>query len=647
VSELSLDFETGSIVNLPAAGAYKYAQHPSTQVYMLGWAFDEEPVSVWTPDQPFPERICDHITEGGIITAWNAQFERLIMWYVLCPDFNVPEPALEQFHCTAARARAHGLPGKLDDCARAIGSGIQKQVEGTRLINTYSKNNVPFSGIPAGDLQLFEDYCALDVDVERGIAKCLRPLTEDEWYEYHVNEHVNDLGIPIDTQLVRQVAGMADTLRDQADRGVANLTHDQVTTTRQRSTRDEWLKHRLTPAQWELLKDGDKYSFAELNRNTLLALPDLNLEARQYFELVEAGGGATIRKYSTLNQRSIEGRMNGSLMFNGAGQTGRFSSTGMQMHNLSRASLEDAETIIDQINAGVTPDQPHKTLKQLVRSTVYNPDGLTWFDWSSIEGRVAPWLEGTELGEAKLQLYIDGLDPYIYNAAATYGIDYAAVDKHQRQAGKLQELALQFLGGVGALKLMGINYGLSISDDEGARLRDGWREANPWAPSFGFELDRATIKAVRNPRQWQSAGRVRYISDGGNWLWCELPSGRLLAYHKPALEEVETPWGDTRMAVTCVWGAAKPKVGEPWPRRSMHGGLWLENITQATAADILREAIVRVDDSGLDIVLHVHDEVIIEGYHLDKLKNLMLTLPSWAKGLPLEGEGGTGERYGK
>jgi DNA polymerase len=140
---------------------------------------------------------------------------------------------------------------------------------------------------------------------------------------------------------------------------------------------------------------------------------------------------------------------------------------------------------------------------------------------------------------------------------------------------------------------------------------------------------------------------VNFICDGADWLWMQLPSGRFLSYASPRREMVETPWGEEVLSVTATWGSSKPKKGEAWPRRQYHAGIWLENATQGTAADLLRGAIVRADDAGLDVVLHVHDEIVVEGYHESMLGRIMLDSPAWAEGLPLAGEGGMGTRYGK
>ena len=653
---LSIDFETRSEVDLKKEGAYRYATDESTAIYMMSWAFDDEPAQCWVMgESPFPERVERYVENGGIIAAWNCQFERLIWWYVLCNDvFNLYEPELEQFICTAARARAHGMPSKLGDAARALGAKIQKMDEGTRLIREYCAKNIYWDDIPEVDQKLMVSYCNLDVETERGLGGMLRELSDEEQYEFHVNEHINDLGVPLDMKFARRAAGMADHIRDEADRKVYDLTGGRVTTTRQRKSRDEWLlgdEGLLSPEHQAILEVGtqkdavQKYSFDETHRNELLAEPDLPADVRAYLTYVEEGGGATLRKYNAMRDKSIKDRLHGALIFNGAGQTGRFSSKGLQMHNLSRQTVDDPETTITDALAGAPVD--HDTLKKLVRSTIKSPKGLTWFDWSNIEGRVAPWLADNIDGERKIQLYVAGVDPYIYNASQTFGVNMAQVTKEQRQAGKLQELALQFCGGIGALKMMGINYGLKITDEMATLYRDKWRAANPWATALGDLMNNQAMQAILRPQQWRQAGRVQFIYDGGNWLWMQLPSERLLAYYQPRIQTVKAPWGDDIRALTCVWGSGKPKHGEPWPRRAMHRGLWLENATQATAADILREAVLRVDDSGLDIVLHVHDEIIIEGYHEERLAAAMLKPPHWTEGLPIVGEGGSGERYGK
>ena len=653
----SIDFETRSPVNLWVEGVYKYATHPGTGIYVLSYAFADEPPQSWLPGDPLPERLVLHVEQGGRLAAWNATFERLLWWYVLTPDHGFPEPSLEQFVCTAARCRAHGMPGALGDAARALGLGTGKDTDGKRLIKTYSVNNTPWADIPAEDQTAWVQYCERDVETERAIGLCLRELDDLEIEEYWGNERVNDRGVPVDLALAAAALEYAEEVRDDVDRKLRVLTGGVVQSSNSRKARDEWLLPQLSEDQIRLIttyKNGvAKISFDEQHRDALSADPDLPAPVSDWLELMAEAGGATISKYKGMAHRAVDGKVQGALLFNGAGQTGRFASRGLQLHNLRRDSFEEPEPVIADLLDRRVLDSPVDTLARLVRSAIYSPDGLTWCDWSAIEGRVAPWLAKTPTGEAKLDLYrafdADPTTPDVYTqtAAATFGIRPADVTKDQRQVGKVQELSLQFLGGAGALKAMGRNYGISFTDAEGETLKDRWRRNNPWVQVFGRALETATFRAIRRPGVWFDAGRVRYAFDGADWLWCQLPSGRLLAYFRPAIELVETPWGEEREAVTCVWGAAKAKAGADWPRRGMHAGLWIENCTQAAAADLLREALLACEDAGLPVVLHVHDEIVAEGYCYDQLRGIMLQAPNWAGGLPLAAEGGSGTRYGK
>jgi DNA polymerase len=259
-------------------------------------------------------------------------------------------------------------------------------------------------------------------------------------------------------------------------------------------------------------------------------------------------------------------------------------------------------------------------------------------DWSAIEGRVHPWLSKCAAGEAKLDVFRSGLDPYKVNATATFRVPYAEVSGDQRQVGKVQELALGFLGGAGAFEVFGRAYGIHLSAGEVARAVVGWRAANPWAMLHGNALEGAFLRAMRNKGHEVSAGRVTYMFDGQH-LWYALPSGRVLCYPFAKLE----PDG-----VTYAKAAWKPAAdAKEWPRARLWKGLACENITQATANDLLRHSLRQLDD----VVLHVHDEIVLETDRPEemavRLKEVMCTPPVWAEGLPLDAEVAIMSRYGK
>jgi DNA polymerase len=277
-------------------------------------------------------------------------------------------------------------------------------------------------------------------------------------------------------------------------------------------------------------------------------------------------------------------------------------------------------------------------LKGMLRPALIPAPGKSFVvaDWSSIEARVTPWCSGA--GDDKLALFRDGADVYKVNAAATFRCRVEDVTKDQRQVGKVQELACGFAGGVGAFAAMGRVYGLSLPESEARKMVDAWRRANPWSVPYWQELEIAYTRAIRNPKTKMKAGRVTYYFDGLH-LWYALPSGRVLCYPFARIEDE---------GVTYAKASWKPAAdAKEWPRARLWKGLACENITQATAADILRNALRQLPD----VVLHVHDEIVVETDQpeaaLAEMQRVMATPPAWAEGLPLGAEASVMARYGK
>jgi DNA polymerase len=295
-------------------------------------------------------------------------------------------------------------------------------------------------------------------------------------------------------------------------------------------------------------------------------------------------------------------------------------------------------------------------LKQMLRPAMIPSPGHAFVvaDWSAIEGRVNPWLASSPAGDAKLDIYRNGLDPYIFNAAATYGATYDAIkaeyeagETDKRMVGKVQELALAFGGGVGAFAAMGRGYGVRIDEAQARRIVDAWRRANPWAPAFWSDLERAYMSAMRHPGHEFTAGRITYVYDRQH-LWYMLPSGRVLCYPYARIE------GEDLTYAKAAWKPAADAT--EWPRARLWRGLACENVTQATAHDILRRALRELDvigqrETSLDVCLHVHDEVVLETSEPEvakaELERIMTTPPEWAPDLPLAVEAKVMERYGK
>jgi len=660
-----IDLETRSNVDLIFHGLMRYAQDPSTQVICMAWAFDDEPVEFCWLNGGFPAAVEKHISQGGAITAHNAEFERAIFEFVINQDYDLTPALLSQWRCSMAMGLANGYGAALDTLATGLALPFQKNPEGTRLIREYcaAGHKDIFAPEYEKDREIMKAYNISDVEVMRAATKCLRPLTDDEWEEYQVNSIINQRGIPIDVEFCTAALGYTYEVSDDANRMICELTGGVMTKATERKSRDAWLFPKLTPYQMKLLevyKKGEKkFSLDQDHRRYLLECDDLSHEARRLLEYIDNAGSSALKKYAVAAQTHVEGRVHQTFLWNGAGRTGRFSGKGLQPHNIRRDvySDNDAAAFIADIREGFKLKKPAETMARLLRAMIYHPDGLYWVDWSSIEGRVAPWLANDSDGERKLDIFKRNLDVYkvtagrMFHPQGYYGStgDTDAVDKDQRQAGKIAELSLQFGGSHNALISMGKNFGVQFTEEEGREHVINWRRTNPWAERIWFAYDDAINRAVRTAGVSIEVGRVTFQSDGQNFLWCRLPSGRLLSYPKPYLDHYDTPWGEERYGPT-FQTHFKPAAHEPPIRRHLRGALVFQNTVQAVAADLLREALVYAHDAELNIIGHVHDEIIGIGTPDDGavLNGIMLEEPEWAPGLPIATGGVShGTRYGK
>ena len=323
----------------------------------------------------------------------------------------------------------------------------------------------------------------------------------------------------------------------------------------------------------------------------------------------------------------------------------RASSYGAQVHNFTRKCAKDPDSVRHAMVRGhqIVPTYGRRVtdvLKGMLRPALIPERGksLVVADWAAIEARVNPWLSNCEAGEHKLELFRQGEDVYKVNASATFHVPVEAVNGDQRQIGKVQELACGFAGGVGAFAAMGRAYGILLPEPEAKRMVNGWRLANSWAVPYWQALESAYTRAMRNKGHEFSAGRVTYLFDGLH-LWYALPSGRVLCYPFAKLDAD---------GVTYAKASWKPAAdAKEWPRARLWKGLACENITQAVANDLLRYSLRHLDD----VVLHVHDEIVIETADPEavtkEMERVMCSTPEWAVGIPLNIEVQTMTRYGK
>jgi DNA polymerase len=491
----------------------------------------------------------------------------------------------------------------------------------------------------------------------RAISKSLRELSPEELADYHVNERINDRGVKVDVELCLAAMRYSEAERVEIEARVVELTEGAVTSVRSPKMR-AWVLERLGPEARKLARSKDKDSIDKTVRANLLAMenpdevPPAVAEVIQCADDLWASSTAKFGRLASLADDEDQ-RVRGAFVFAGGAATGRAASYGAQVHNFPRKSAKEPVELRHALVRGhaVVPrfgKRVTDALKSMLRPALVADHSFVVADWSAIEGRVNPWLSASLQGEAKLDIYRNKLDPYIVNAASAFGASYDAIKAGYeandatmvdfRQRGKVMELALAFGGSVGAFAAMGRVYGVRVAEAESRRMVDAWRRANPWAVMFWQDLERAYMSAMRHPGHEFTAGRITYVYDKQH-LWYMLPSGRVLCYPFAKFE------GEHLTYAKASWKPAADAT--EWPRARLWGGLACENVTQASAHDILRAALRQCDG----VTAHVHDEIVIETAEPEKakaeLERIMVTPPDWAVGLPLAVEAKIMARYGK
>jgi DNA polymerase len=653
---LWLDYETRSRCDLPKRGSYNYAQDYSTEVICMAYAFNDEDVALWTPELPFPQEIVTHITKGGQIRAHNAGFDRLITEFVLCQDYGVPVPKLDQWYCTAAQARANCAPGSLEDVGRFASSNMRKDHRGSQLIRLLCipKPDGKFNTDP-NLLAEMGNYALQDVRTMRAISMAMRQLSDMELADYHTNERINDRGVLLDKPLAESAVRYAGVELEEIEQIVAEVTKGEITSVRSPKMR-EWVLARVGDEAKKLMenyKDGElKYSIDKTVRANLLILAEENPaevppQVADVIQCADDLWASSVAKFSRLRDLADEedDRVRGAFVFAGGAATGRASSYGAQVHNFTRKCADEPEKVRFAMvrHHQIVPTYGRRVtdvLKGMLRPALIPERGksLVVADWSAIEARVNPWLSNRVAGERKLALFRTGEDVYKVNASATFHKSVTDITNDERQIGKVQELACGFAGGVGAFAAMGRAYGILLPEPEAKRMVNGWRLANPWAVPYWSELEEAYTRAMRHKNREFTVGRVTYMYDGLH-LWYALPSGRVLCYPYAKLD------ADGVSYAKAAWKPAAD--AKEWPRARLWKGLACENITQAVANDLLRHSLRELDG----VVLHVHDEIVVETDRPEEvaieMKRVMCTPPDWAQGIPLDVEISTMTRYGK
>ena len=669
---LHLDYETKSSVNLLTHGAYLYARSPSTKVLCFSYAEDDDPVQGWTPGMPIPQVVIDYFEAGEprSIHAHNAAFERLISWYVFCPDSDLPEPPMEAFYCTAAQAAARSLPRGLEDLGRCLGLSLQKQKRGKELIKLMCIP--PFEWTPELEVEML-DYCIDDTAVERNAAKCSAPLTDEEFEDYLVNERINDRGITIDRELAEAAAQYAKEEVAGINAELDRMTNGQIPSARSHIKIKAWMEpfmevdDRLRKLMTVVKTDrrtGEETRKLSMDKNVryrIMETDDVDERVLDVVDMIDQASRTSVSKFKSMYMRADEDdRVCGAYMFSGAGQTGRYSSLGLQVHNFTRDCCKEPDAVRSDIIDGYELDDPLNTLASMLRPSLVAAPGRVFVvgDSKSIEAICLPWL--SDRAEHVLDIYRANFadpslpDHYTLAAADIYDIAPGDVTPEQRQIGKVCVLSLGFQGGWRAFMAMARNYKVKVSQAEADEIKKAWRLENQWCVKFWYAVEKAAMDAVRYPGKEYAAGRLRYIQPAaGEPLYCILPSGRVLTYPQPELRAVESQYGH-KTVLSCIKAAWKPKADEnDWPRVDLYGGILVENATQATANDVLRRILRMLGELDWPVVLHTHDEAGLEvredeeAEAMEVLDSIMCDVPEWAPGLPLACELWAGPRYKK
>ena len=628
---LSIDIETYSPVSLAKAGVYKYCNHPDFKILLFSYAEDES--TVRTADlasgEQLPANILRALDDPAVIKwAYNAAFERTCLSAYLGRRL---DPA--GWRCSMVWAATLGLPLSLKDVGAVLNLDTQKMSEGKELIKYFCvPDKHGHQRLPGSDpdgWRLFKTYNARDVQVETAVRHKLAnfPVSEYVWAQYEVDQRINDRGIRIDTQLATNAIRIDETHRAQALARAHKLTG---------------LANPASPLQLQEWLNQHGCKVESMAKNAVdEALVSASGEVKEALELRQDLSRSSVAKYrKMMDATCTDQRTHGLLQFYGANRTGRWAGRLVQVQNLPRNYLPDLTQARGLVRDGngealdmLYPSVPD-TLSQLIRTAFIPSEGHQFIvaDYSAIEARVLAWLAGEE---TTLAAFKNGEDLYCATASAMFGVpvEKHGVNSELRQKGKIAVLACGYNGSVGALKAMGA-LKMGLSKDELQPIVDAWRQANPHVVQLWHEVDNAVTRAISTSKP-VTLRNLGFEKKSG-MLFITLPSSRCLAYVQPSI-------GVNRFGGTSItyWGQG---VARKWQKLETYGGKLVENIVQATARDLLAEAITRIEKAGHRIVMHVHDEVVIDepinsGTTVADICALMNQLPEWSTGLPIDATG--------
>lgn len=643
MKRMNIDIETYSEADLSKSGVYKYVDAPGFEVLLFGYSADGGPVKVISlaEGEELPQKIKEALLDDTVLKfAFNAQFERVCLEKYLGVHL-----APDAWRCTMVASLYLGLPGSLAQVGAVLGVEKKKLETGKDLIKFFSvpckptkTNGGRTRNLPEHDRekwQQFITYNARDVETEMDIMEKVArfPVPDFLWKQYAQDQRINDLGIELDMALVTQAIKCDEESRERYLKRAQELTG---------------LENPNSPIQ---LKEWILSNGVEMETLTKAEVASVMETAtgpvKEVLELRQLLSKSSVKKYVAMETcRCSDGRAHGLLQFYGANRTGRWAGRLVQVQNLPQNHIPDLAVARNLIKSGcfeaveLLYDSIPDTLSQLIRTAFVPREGCKFMvaDFSAIEARVIAWLAGESWRQ---EVFRNNGDIYCASASQMFGVP---VEKHGvngelRQKGKIAELALGYGGGVGAMISMGA-IDMGLAEEELQPIVDSWRQSNPAVVKLWWDVHRCVIKAVKD-KQPQTYKCLTFEYQSG-MLFIGLPSGRRLAYAKPSV--YRNDYDRDEIAYMGVDATKK------WGKIDSYGPKFVENIIQAMSRDILAEAMARMEAAGYDIVMHVHDEAVIEAPRdavLEDACQIMSKAPDWTPGLILNAAGYECEFYQK
>lgn len=643
MKRMNIDIETYSEADLSKSGVYKYVDAPGFEVLLFGYSADGGPVKVISlaEGEELPQKIKEALLDDTVLKfAFNAQFERVCLEKYLGVHL-----APDAWRCTMVASLYLGLPGSLAQVGAVLGVEKKKLETGKDLIKFFSvpckptkTNGGRTRNLPEHDRekwQQFITYNARDVETEMDIMEKVArfPVPDFLWKQYAQDQRINDLGIELDMALVTQAIKCDEESRERYLKRAQELTG---------------LENPNSPIQLKewILSNG--VEMETLTKEEVASVMETATgPVKEVLELRQLLSKSSVKKYVAMETcRCSDGRAHGLLQFYGANRTGRWAGRLVQVQNLPQNHIPDLAVARNLIKSGcfeaveLLYDSIPDTLSQLIRTAFVPREGCKFMvaDFSAIEARVIAWLAGESWRQ---EVFRNNGDIYCASASQMFGVP---VEKHGvngelRQKGKIAELALGYGGGVGAMISMGA-IDMGLAEEELQPIVDSWRQSNPAIVKLWWDVHRCVIKAVKD-KQPQTYKCLTFEYQSG-MLFVGLPSGRRLAYAKPSV--YRNDYDRDEIAYMGVDATKK------WGKIDSYGPKFVENIIQAMSRDILAEAMARMEAAGYDIVMHVHDEAVIEAPRdavLEDACQIMSKAPDWTPGLILNAAGYECEFYQK